>query len=263
MLKLIKRGFMTTTKENTHKNHRKRLKTKVKNFGINCLADHEILEYFLFYTIPRKDTNPIAHKLIERFGSFAKVLDAEYDDLMKVEGIGPESALLIHSLSGVLDNYKKSKSKEKKISITSVDDSVKFFRNNFEIKKKEFLVLTCLTKQKTVLKFFVYDGNDDAEITLELRRIANQINDEGVDSVILYHTHPNGVITPSLADIETTQRVVNVCMLNGINFNDHIIFNEAEHFSFHSNNLLETMKRNYQSVFNSTELYNKVSTKKN
>ena len=86
---------MDQKKISPHKDHRQRLKTKVKNYGLECLANHEVLELLLTYTIPRKDTNPIAHNLIEYFGSFSNVLDASYHDLLKVDGIGPEVHYLL------------------------------------------------------------------------------------------------------------------------------------------------------------------------
>lgn len=257
ILTLNKRGFMTGTKENSHANHRQRLKQKVRKYGIDCLANHEVLEYFLFYSIPRKDTNGIAHNLITRFGSFSKVLDADYEDLLKVDGVGKESALLIKSLSSIIDVYKRSKAQEKKTVIYSHNDSIKYFRDNFEVKRKEYMVLTCLSKSNIVLKNFVCDGKDETEITFELRRIANQINDEGVCSVILYHTHPNGEVTPSFADIDATQKIVNICLVNGIDFKDHVIFNEAEHYSFNNNGLITDMKEQYKKMFSATQIYSK------
>ena len=100
---------MNKPKESSHKNHRSRLKTKVKNHGLECLAYHEVLELLLTYTIPRKDTNPTAHKLIEYFGSFSNVLDANYHDLLKVDGVGPESALFLNFLSQLMEMYNKTK----------------------------------------------------------------------------------------------------------------------------------------------------------
>lgn len=252
---------MATENVSAHVNHRQRLKLKVKNFGIKCLADHEVLEYFLFYSIPRKDTNGIAHTLIKRFGSLAKVFDADYSDLIKVEGVGPESALMITSLSSLFDVYKSSKSKEKQIVIMSNNDSVKYFRANYEIKRKEYMVLVCLSKTNKVIASYVYDGKDETEITFDLKRISNQICGEGVAAVILYHTHPDGEVVPSFSDIETTQKIIDVCTLYGIDFKDHVIFNEDEHYSFHGHCLIEIMKSNSSKTYELNKLYKKALTK--
>ena len=86
-------------KDNPHKNHRSRLKNKVRKYGLECLEAHEVLELLLTYTIPRKDTNPIGHDLLDCFGTFSNVIDADYFDLLKVKGIGEESALFFNILA--------------------------------------------------------------------------------------------------------------------------------------------------------------------
>lgn len=246
---------MAETKDNTHKNHRNRLKTKVRKHGLDCLEYHEILELLLTYTIPRKDTNPTAHALIERFGSFVNVLDANYFDLMKVDGVGPESALLINVVSQLKDIYNKNKLENKVSILTNTAKCVQFFRDFYQIKSNEFMVMACLGKNKKVLKTYLYKGKDETEISFDLRQIANNINDNGVKSVVLYHTHPNGNVEPSYSDLATTQSVINICLMNGIDFDDHIILNESEHYSFFQNNLIDKMKDKYMSLFSSDDLY--------
>jgi len=141
-----------------HKNHRKRLKEKVKNKGLDCLAFHEILELLLTYTIPRKDTNPIAHSLINKFGSFDRAVDADYHDLLKVEGVGPETALFLNVLSGFISAHDKSKQANSNIVLNSTTKCVEYFRNYYRIKSNEYMVLVCLSKSKRVVETCVYQG---------------------------------------------------------------------------------------------------------
>lgn len=246
---------MSENKVSPHQNHRKRLKTKVKNHGLDCLAYHEVLELLLTYTIPRKDTNPTAHNLIDYFGSFANVIDASYYDLLKVEGIGPESALFFNILSSFMETYNKSKLETGTSILDNTAKCVKFFRDFYRIKNNEFMIMACLSKSKRVVKTFLYKGRDETEITFDLRQIANNINDGGVNSVVLFHTHPHGSVEPSVSDLTTTQSVINVCLFNGIDFEDHIILNETEHYSFKNHNLIDGMKAKYHSVFAITDIY--------
>lgn len=81
--------------QNIHAGHRERLKNKFLRFGAEALEEHELLELLLFYAIPQKDTNPIAHNLINRFGSVAGVLKAEPKELTEVSGIGMHAATLL------------------------------------------------------------------------------------------------------------------------------------------------------------------------
>ena len=241
--------------DSTHKDHRKRLKNKMRKFGAEVFENHEFLELLLTYTIPRKDTNPIGHALLEHFGSFHEVIDADYHDLQKVKGIGPESATFINILSALVEFYNKSKANEKANYITNTQIGVQFFRDNFSIKSNEFMVLVCLNKNKKVIKTNVYKGHSPNEIAFDLKQILNKITDIGVSSVILFHTHPSGDVLPSEQDIATTQNILNLCLLNGVDFEDHIILNEAEHYSFSKNKITDKLKIKYAKFVSTNNIY--------
>ena len=83
---------------NLHENHRARMQARVERDGLESLAEHEALEYLLYLSIPRMDTNELAHRLIEHFGDFCKVMEAEPEELAQVDGIGPKSAHLISTV---------------------------------------------------------------------------------------------------------------------------------------------------------------------
>ena len=78
-----------------HDGHREKMRRRFLQGGLEPFADHEALELLLYYAIPRRDTNPIAHALMERYGSLAAVLDAPVEDLQKVEGVGESAAVLL------------------------------------------------------------------------------------------------------------------------------------------------------------------------
>ncbi len=245
---------MSDKKDNIHKNHRNRLKAKVNKFGLECLEYHEILELLLTYTIPRKDTNIIAHDLIDNFNSFANVIDADYHDLMKVDGVGPESALFLNVLSQFMEIYNKSKLEASTYVLNSTDQAVGFFRDSYRIKNYEFMVVACLSKTNRVVKTYLCKGRDETEVTFDLKKIINSINDAGVDSVVLFHTHPNGSVSPSEEDVATTQSFLNMCLINGINLYDHIILNESEHYSFKKFGIIDRMKAKYTSIFSTNDI---------
>ena len=81
-----------------HENHRARMQERVAHNGMESLAEHEVLEYMLYLAIPRQDTNPLAHRLIDHFGSFCRVMEATPQELMQVKGVGPRSAQLISDI---------------------------------------------------------------------------------------------------------------------------------------------------------------------
>ena len=90
---------MAKTNDNPHKNHRNRLRTRYQKYGLASFEEHNILELLLFHSIPRADTNGIAHELINTFGSLYDVLCAPYEELLRVKGVGPASAALIRNVS--------------------------------------------------------------------------------------------------------------------------------------------------------------------
>lgn len=246
---------MENKKTNIHKNHRQRLKTKVKNYGLESLAYHEVLEFLLTYTIPRKDTNPIGHSLLESFGSFCDVIDADYYDLLKVDGVGPESALFLNSLSALMEIYNKSKQERTSHVLKSAGACVKYFRSFHSIKSTENMVLVGLSANKRIVKVYKYKSDNDVSVSFNLKNIVNQIRVENVNSVVLFHTHPNGKAEPSNEDITATQTMLNMCLSNGIDFDDHIILNETEYYSFNHEGLISKMKAKFATLFGDVKMF--------
>ena len=105
---------------NTHVNHRERVKKKFSDFGFEGWYDHEVLEMMLFYAIPRCDTNPIAHALLNEFGTLASVLDADVEQLKKVPGIGENAAIYISALGKLQSVYNRSKWSDAKTVFSNV-----------------------------------------------------------------------------------------------------------------------------------------------
>ena len=225
---------MKNAKEKSiHSGHRSRLRNRVKKYGLNSLNEHEVLELLLGYVIPRKDTNPLAHNLVNYFGSFAKVIDADFYDLLKVKGVGEETALFVKVLSSFMPIYKESKAKEDDLTIKNTLQAINYFRKRFDVKDKEFMHVICLSKTCKLVSSFSFDGKNDSEINFNFKTFMDKINKENVDSVMMFHTHPHGTVEPSVEDLKTTQRCVHFASVCGIKFLDHLIFNETEHSSMY------------------------------
>ncbi len=234
--------------ENAHKNHRQRLRAKVDKFGLDVFAEHEILELMLTYAIPRKDTNSIAHNLLKHFGSISAVLEAPKQELIKVEGVGPECAIFFNVLYDFVDIYKKDKVNKKSYILKNTQDCITFFREQYSIKKFECLVLAFLNASNKVIKNVEFKGRNDCNIIFDLQDIINQISDKTIHSLVLFHTHPGGSAEPSDDDLKTTQSIINACLSRGIDFQEHLIFAESEHFSFRQAGLTDKMKSQYWSA---------------
>ena len=237
------------TDASTHLGHRQRVKKKVRNLGVRNFELHEVLELLLTYTIPRKNTNNLAHDLLNHFGRFSSVLDASITDLMKVEGVGKETALFLNMLPDVFELYKQDKASLATTFIKNTHQCVEYFRSNYEIKNKEYLYVLCLNKNFKIVNKFEIKGINDYSINIDMREFAEKISGGNTSSIIMFHTHPNGEAEPSPQDIETTQNILNVCALLRISLCDHIVLNETTHYSFGKHGLIGKMYENFVKMF--------------
>ena len=130
------------TTNSIHEEHRARMQERVARDGLTSLAAHEVLEYLLYFSIPRRDTNPLAHRLIQHFGGFCQVLDASEEELMQVQGIGPASARLLHSFRDVARFYQIQKHKEHPVQLRNAEMCCEYIRPLFsEPKREEFYMI--------------------------------------------------------------------------------------------------------------------------
>ncbi len=235
--------------KNVHAGHRQRLKDKVRQNGLKVLSKHEALELLLTYTIPQKDTNKLAHNLLLEYGNFANILDAGYEDLKKMKGVGDETALFLSTLPSYVEMYKSCKLKSQALPINTTQDCIDYFRNNFEIRTREYLYFVMLNKLNHVIRTFVVEGNDDCSISLDMPYITSKLTSNNTYAIAIFHTHPSGSVYPSNDDILTTQSILNLCCMLQIKFYDHLIFNETQCYSFNKNGLLTKMLNYLQTVF--------------
>lgn len=228
-------------KSNIHAGHRQRLKEKVRTNGVKVLSTHEVLELLLTYSIPYKDTNVLAHKLLSTFGSFANVLEADKSELLKVNGVGEETALFLSSMPEYFKLFNKSKI-ENKVFLTSVSDCVKYFRSNNYIQKNEIMFIACIDAKNRLIKTIEIGGNSSVEVEFDVRYVTEKIASVGTSGIVIFHTHPSGSCEPSSDDIISTKRMVAVCSILGIDILDHIILNENEFYSFGIAGVLSQIK---------------------
>ena len=224
--------------DNIHKGHRERLRQTAEKTGLNKLPEHQILELLLSYVIPQKDTNPLAHKLINKFGSLAGVFEADKKELAKVEGIGGVTASFLSTCAQIPEVYKNSKIKDKP-TIKCPKDSIKYFRDIASIDATEKFYLACLNARCEIIKTENFSNGSNAKIAVDIREIVSIVLAQKATGIIVCHTHPQGEAKPSKEDISFTKKLnTTMCML-GIKLLDHVILSRDNHFSFLNNGLLE------------------------
>ena len=205
-----------------HQGHRQRMRERFQAQGLEGFADHEALELILYYAIPRINVNPLAHRLMDTFGSLHAVLEADVKDLMKVEGIGENAAVLLSLLGHVDRRLEKSRSAQKKM-----------LRNRAEAKRhcmgllaglrQEHLYLVCLNAQMEVVHSVLIARGSLNEVHAYPRMVAEAALRANAHAVILCHNHPGGSVVPSQADLDMTASLGQILHSLDVMLTDHII----------------------------------------
>ena len=133
-----------------HDGHREKMRRRFLETGLEGFADHEALELLLYYAIPRRDTNPIAHALMERYDSLSGVLNAPVEDLEKVEGIG-ESAAILLSLVSRLSRKARIADASQETILNSSERAGAYLLERFAGERRELVFLLCLDRKGRLL----------------------------------------------------------------------------------------------------------------
>ena len=220
-----------------HDGHRARKKQQFRAHGLDAFADHETLELLLFYAIPRVDTNPVAHRLIERFGSLDGVLSAPPEELEKVEGVGESAATLLSLILPLVRRSRMTASKQPVI-LGTTQAAGEYFVDLFFGMREERLYEACLDAKGKLLRCAkVADGSVDA-VSVNIRVIVENALKCGASAVVLSHNHPSGVALPSEDDNATTLAVYDALRTVDIRLLDHIIVADDDFVSIRDNGLL-------------------------
>ena len=224
-----------------HGGHRARLRARFKAEGLSGFADHNVLELLLFYSIPQRDTNALAHRLIAEFGSLSGVFDASIDALQSVDGIGETTAVLIKMIPEIFARYEQDKVRTDALILDTAQKAGEYLVPIFLGKTTERLVVICLNhKCKVTNTVTVSEGTGDST-ELSLRKIAEAAINSNASSVILAHNHPAGVAAPSGADVEMTRHMI-LCLKNfDITVHDHFIIAGKDWFSMATSKRFRSM----------------------
>ena len=213
-----------------HINHRQRVKARYESGGLDAFEEHQVLELLLFYCIPQRDTNEIAHRLIERFKTFGQVLDAPIKELEKVEGVGHSTALYIKLLRDSQRYYHIHKEKEETI-LKDLNACGRYLVNYFDCCKVETVYMLGLdAKCKVLFCREVGEGNVNSA-AVSVRKIVDIALTENATSVVLAHNHPSGLALPSREDIQTTKRIANALNAVDVVLADHMIVCDGDFVS--------------------------------
>ncbi len=205
-----------------HENHRERLKNRFLTEDLDTFDPHNVLELLLFYSIPRQDTNEIAHELMNRFGSLSDVFDAPFEELVTVTGIKEHSATLLKLIPAIARRYMLDKNHGSEPLSTMEKIGGYFVDKYFGINVETVYLLMLDNKFSVIDCVKIHEGSvNSASITL--RRLIELALYRRAPMVVLAHNHPNGVPIPSTDDIFTTKEIRRAFDLMEIKFLGHIL----------------------------------------
>lgn len=222
-----------------HEGHRQRMYSRLKR-GEN-LYDHEILEALLYTACPRVNTNPLAHALLERFGSLSQVFAADTEELKKVKGVGERVADFLKVVGFCAERAGRV---EGVAVLKNVGECIEFASRRLKGRAEEYLELYFIEKSGLVKRIFSYTSADRNRVTADATAIMKDIALLQPAALLAAHNHLNGSSEPSASDENFTRRLQFMCDLGGVDLWDHLIYASDDNiYSYRTDGALERIKK--------------------
>lgn len=211
--------------------HRDRLRARFLEGGESALADYELLELYMFRSLPRRDVKPIAKDLIAKFGSFAEVITAPLHLLIEVKGVSEKTALDLKILQAGAIKLGQQSIMHRPV-LSSWSALLDYCRSVMQFENKEqFRVLFLDRKNRLIADEILGHGTID-RAPVYPREVIKRSLEVGAAAIILAHNHPSGDPTPSRSDIEMTNQIIAAAKAININVHDHLIIGRNDTVSF-------------------------------
>ena len=227
-------------KENVHEGHRERMLSKLFESG-DKFYEHETLEVLLYYVIPRIDTNPLAHRLIARFGSLDKVLSASKEELLSVDGVGEKTANFLRAIDLVRNKAQESKNNPPKLS--NFYQTKTAVKDLFEGANVEQLYAFLLDKNHVLTATLEFSDANTSKVSAGVADLSKAIAIHKPHFLIVAHNHLSGKVTPSVDDDIATKKINLLCEVHGVSLIDHVIYSKGEFFSYFNSQRLDFVKK--------------------
>ena len=219
-----------------HDGHRQRKREQFLQHGLEGFTDHEVLELLLFYAIPRRDTNEIAHRLIDTFGSLRGVLSTSVEKLKCVEGVGEQTALFLTLLPAVGQYAALEGGKE--IVLDSVESVGRFFLHLLRGERREVLYQVCLDTKGKLVGYSRLASGTVSMAPVSVREAVETALRCDASRVILGHNHPSGVALPSEEDRQVTAQIRQALATVSIELVDHIVVADGDFVSMAASGMI-------------------------
>lgn len=218
-----------------HSGHRQRVRKKFIENGFDVFEPHEALEMFLFYAIPRKDTNPLAHRLLDRYLNIGGVCDAPIDELMNEFGLSESAAAYIKMLPEMSRLYNESKMSDD--NIIDYENLGKLFQTKFIGRTSEAVALMLGDAKGKMIYFNIISKGSLNSSDMPIRKIVDLSLRHNAKTAFLAHNHPSGTALPSNSDLLTTRTLRETLLSVGVDLIDHFIITDDDYVSLRESGL--------------------------
>ena len=219
---------------NIHSEHRQRVKNRFRNEGLDHFEELHALELLLFYALPRIDTNPIAHDLLNHFGNLRNVLEAPVEQLMAIKGLGEHAAILLSLVRGLSQKYMISG--DSAAPLNTLEDCGNYLINRFIGQRNEVVMLLCLDAKRSPLCCRIVSEGSVNTAEVSVRKVVEAALAVNATTAVLAHNHPSGIAVPSMEDIVTTRRMGMALDAVGVILEDHIVVAGRDYVSLRESN---------------------------
>jgi DNA repair protein RadC len=210
--------------------HRQRLRTRFLEAGSEALSDYELLELILFRAIPKRDLKPLAKEVLKEFGSFAEAICAPIERLSQVKGLGGAAIAEIKIVQAAASRLARGEVKDRHV-LSSWASVLDYCRADMAFDAKERLRILFLDKGNRLIKDEVQQTGTVDHTPVYPREVVKRALELSATAIVLVHNHPSGDPTPSRADVQMTQAIIEVARPLGIAVHDHIIVGKHGHQS--------------------------------
>lgn len=228
---------MADKQKNPHVGHRQRLKEEFLSHGLDPLHDVNVLELTLFYAIPQQDTNPMAHRLLDEFGSLAAVFDASPQELMERGKLTRNAATYLKLIPAVARRQQISKASLEEI-LDTTGKCGDYLKSRFFSETEEVVYLLGLDAKCKALGCQKLFSGSVNYVNLSVRRVVECAISMKASSVVLAHNHTSGIAYPSQEDVRTTAEVAKALDMVGVYLADHIIVADDDYVSLSESKLM-------------------------
>ncbi len=220
-----------TLPDHSHNFHRKHMRERFYKAGFEGMEDHVVLEMLLYFGIPRKDTNEIAHELIKTFGSYADVFEANRHELMKVKGMTETAACLIKMVVPFYSRYVERLWSRAPSPVEPADVAAYLRPKYYEVGCRESVFVLCYDRSDHLIICRLLNEGDINSAAFNIREFGRLVLETNCTSVIISHNHPHSISLPSKDDIRVTRKVIELLDMLNVTLKDHIIVSDSDYTS--------------------------------